>query len=90
MKSTREKEEYKRSCAIKQKVERISYLTIPKNLDVKSSNVYDWIKKYREYNLEGTRNKRKNGGRKPVISTHKNIEMIKDLMLNESPRILAI
>jgi transposase len=48
--------------------------------------VYGWIKKYREYNLDGIRNKRKNGGRKPVISTHKNKEMIKDIVLNESPR----
>jgi transposase len=67
-------------------MEGVPYRTIAKNLGVNYRNVYGWIKKYREYNLDGIRNKRKNGGRKPVISTHKNKEMIKDIVLNESPR----
>jgi transposase len=49
--------------------------------------VYDWIKKYRDSGLDGIRNKkRKNGGRKPVISTDKNKEMVKDIVLNKSPK----
>jgi transposase len=88
MKSTRDKEEYREEhlLIIKQKMEGVPYRTIAKNLGVNYRNVYGWIKKYREYNLDGIRNKRKNGGRKPVISTHKNKEMIKDIVLNESPR----
>ena len=38
-------------------------------------NVYDWINNYRKDGLDGIRNKRKNGGRKPVISTDKNKEI---------------
>ena len=34
----------------------------------------------------GIINKRKNGGRRPVISTAKNKEMIKDIVLNQSPK----
>jgi transposase len=86
MKSTRDKEEYRRASAIKQKTEEIPYRTIAKNPGVNYRNVYGWIKKYREYSLDGIRNKRKNGGRKPVISTHKNKEMIKDIVLNKSPK----
>jgi transposase len=85
MKSTRDKEEYRRASGIKQKMEGIPYRTIAKNLGVNYRNVYGWIKKYRESGLDGIRNKRKNGGRKPVISTHKNKEMIKDIVLNKSP-----
>ena len=85
MKSTRDKEEYRRASAIKQKMEGIPYLTIANNLGVNYRNVYGWIKNYREYSLDGIRNKRKNGGRKPVISTDKNKEMVKDIVLNKSP-----
>ena len=86
MKSTKDKEEYRRASAIKQKMERIPYRTIAKNLGVNYRNVYDWINNYRKYGLDGIRNKRKNGGRKPVISTDKNKEMIKDIVLNKSPK----
>ena len=86
MKSTRDKEEYRRASAIKQKMEGIPYRTIAKNLGVNYRNVYDWINNYRKYGLDGIRNKRKNGGRKPVISTDKNKEMIKDIVLNKSPK----
>jgi putative transposase len=48
--------------------------------------VYDWIDNYRKHGLEGIRNKRKSGGRKPLISTAKNRELIKDIVLNKSPR----
>ncbi|HEX5978138.1 MAG TPA: helix-turn-helix domain-containing protein [Nitrososphaeraceae archaeon] len=42
MKSTRDKEEYRRASAIKQKMEGISYRTIAKNLGVNyRRNVYD-------------------------------------------------
>jgi transposase len=86
MKSTRDKEEYRRASAIKQKMEGVPYRTIAKNLSVNYRNVYGWIKKYRESGLDGIRNKRKNGGRKPVISTDKNKEMVKDIVLNKSPQ----
>ena len=88
MKSTKDKEEYRRrASAIKQKMEGVPYRTIAKNLSVNYRNVYGWIKKYREYSLDGIRNnrERKNGGRKPVISTDKNKEMVKDIVLNKSP-----
>ena len=78
MKSTKDKEEYRRASAIKQKKEGIPYRTIAKNLGVNYRNVYGWIKKYRDSGLnDGIRNKRKNAGRKPVISTDKNKEMVK-------------
>jgi transposase len=48
--------------------------------------VYDWINNYRKDGLDGIRNKRKNGGRRPVMSSTKNKEMIKDIMLNQSPK----
>ena len=88
MKSTRDKEEYRRrASAIKQKMEGVPYRTIAKNLGVNYRNVYDWINNYRKYDgLDGIRNKRKNGGRKPVISTDKNKEMVKDIVLNKSPK----
>ena len=86
MKRTRDKEEYRRASAIKQKTEGIPYRTIAKNLGVNYRNVYDWINNYRKSGLDGIRNKRKNGGRKPVISTDKNKEMIKDIVLNKSPK----
>ena len=67
-------------------MEGVPYRTIAKNLAVNYRNVYDWIKKYRDSGLDGTRNKRKNGDRKPVISTDKNKEMVKDIILNKSPK----
>ncbi len=85
MKSTRDKEEYRRASAIKQKMEGVPYRTIAKNLGVNYRNVYDWINNYRKHGLDGIRNKRMNAGRKPVISTHKNKEMVKDIVLNKSP-----
>ena len=86
MKSTRDKEEYRRTSAIKQKMEGIPYRTIARNVGVNYRNVYDWINNYRKYGLDGIRNKRKNGGRKPVISSDKNKETIKDIVLNKSPK----
>ena len=86
MKSTRDKEEYRRASAIKQKMEGVPYRTIAKNLGVNYRNVYDWINNYRKHGLDGIRNKRMNAGRKPVISTHKNKEMVKDIVLNKSPK----
>jgi transposase len=85
MKSTRDKEEYRRASAIKQKMEGVPYRTIAKNLGINYRNVYDWINNYRKYSLDGIRNKRMNAGRKPVISTDKNKEMVKDIILNKSP-----
>ena len=87
MKSTRDKEEYRRASAIKQKMEGVPYRTIAKNLGVNYRNVYDWINNYRKYDgLDGIRNKRMNAGRKPVISTDKNKERVKDILLNKSPK----
>ena len=79
MKRTRDKEEYRRAYAVKQKIKAMSYRTIEKDIGVNYRNVYDWIDNYRKYGLDGIRNKRKNGGRKLVISTAKNRELIKDI-----------
>lgn len=86
MKSTRDKEEYRRAYAVKQKMEGIPYRTIAKDLNVNYRNVYDWIDNYRKFGLDGIRNKRKNSGKRPMISTPKNKEMIKDIVLNQSPK----
>ncbi len=87
MKSTRDKEEYRRAYAVKQKMEGVPYRTIAKDIGVNYRNVYDWINNYRKFGLDGgIRNRRKNGGRRPVISTAKNRELIKDIVLNQSPR----
>lgn len=86
MKRTRDKEEYRRAYAIKQKMEGVPYRTIAKDIGVNYRNVYDWINNYRKFSLDGIRNKRKNGGRRPVISTTKNKGMIKDIVLNQSPK----
>ena len=67
-------------------MEGIPYRTIARNVGVNYRNVYDWINNYRKYGLDGIRNKRKNGGRKPVISSDKNKETIKDIVLNKSPK----
>lgn len=86
MKRTRDKEEYRRIYAIKQKIEGVPYRTIAKDMGVNYRSVYDWIDNYRKLGLDGIRNKRNNGGRRPVISTVKNKEMIKDIVLNQSPK----
>lgn len=86
MKSTPCKEEYRRAYAVKQKMEGLPYRTIAKDIGINYRNVYDWINNYRKYDLDGIRNRRKNGGRRSVISTEKNKEMIKDIVLNKSPR----
>ena len=78
MKNTRDKEEYRRAYAVKQKMEGMPYRTIAEDVGVNYRNVYDWINNYRKFGLEGIRNRRKSGGRRAVISTAKNKEMIKD------------
>jgi Homeodomain-like domain len=65
MKGTRDKEEYRRASAIKQKLEGLPYRTIATNLEVNYRNVYNWIQEYKEYELDGIRSKRKNAGRTP-------------------------
>src|SRR5574339_880786 len=67
-------------------MEGVPYRNIARNVGVNYRNVYDWINNYRKYGLEGIRNKRMNAGRKPVISTDKNKEMVKDIVLNKSPK----
>ncbi len=60
MKITRDKEEYRRAYAVKQKMEGIPYRTIAKDMGVNYRSVYDWIDNYRKYGLEdGIRNRRK-------------------------------
>jgi len=86
MRSTKDKEEYRRASAVKQKMEGISYRSIARNVGVNYRNVYDWINNYRKYGLDAITNKRMNAGRKPIISTEKNKEMVKDIILNKSPR----
>ena len=85
MKETRNKEEYRRASAIKQKLEGLPYRTIARNLDVNYRNVYNWIKEYKEYGLDGIRSKRNNAGRIPKISSDKNKQMIKEI-ISKSPR----
>jgi transposase len=59
MKSTKDKEEYRRVSAIKQKMEGVPYRNIARNVGVNYRNVYDWINNYRKYDgLDGIRNKR--------------------------------
>jgi transposase len=86
MRRTRDKEEYRRAYAVKQKIKGVPYRTISNDMGVNYRSVYDWIDNYRKFGLDGIRNKRNNGGRRPVISTVKNKEMIKDIVLNKSPR----
>jgi transposase len=52
-----DRKEYRRASAIKQKLEGLPYRTIAKNLDVNYRNVYNWIKEYKEYGLDGIRSK---------------------------------
>jgi transposase len=85
MKGTRDKEEYRRASAIKQKLEGLPYRTIATNLEVNYRNVYNWIQEYKEYELDGIRSKRKNAGRTPKISSDKNKERIKEI-ISKSPR----
>jgi transposase len=85
MKVTRDKEEYRRASAIKQKLEGLPYRTIARNLDVNYRNVYNWIKGYKEYGLDGIRSKRNNAGRIPKISSNNNKERIKEI-ISKSPR----
>jgi transposase len=59
IKNTRNKEEYRRVVAVKQKMEGMSYRTIAKNLGVNHRNVYYMIKSYKERGLDGIRSKRK-------------------------------
>jgi transposase len=80
MKKTKNKEEYRRASAIKQKLEGLPYRTIASNLDVNYRNVYNWIKGYKEYGLDDIRSKRNNAGRIPKISSDKNKEMIKEII----------
>ena len=84
MKGTRNKEEYRRASAVKQKLEGLPYRTIATNLDVNYRNVYNWIKEYKEYGLNGIRSKRNNAGRIPKISSDKNKQMIKEI-ISKSP-----
>jgi transposase len=86
MKGTKNKEEYRRASAVKQKLEGLPYRTIARNLDVNYRNVYDWIKEYKRYGLDGIRSKRKNAGRIPKISSDKNKQMIKKIIISKSPR----
>ena len=85
MNRTRNKEEYRRASAIKQKLEGLPYRTIARNLDVNYRNVYNWIKEHKEYGLDGIRSKRNNAGRIPKISSDKNKKMIKEI-ISKSPR----
>jgi transposase len=58
LKSTKDKEEFRRASAIKQKMDGVPYRTITKNLGVNYRNMYEWITNYRESGLDGIRNKR--------------------------------
>ena len=84
MKETKNKDEYRRASAIKQKLEGLTYRTIARNLDVNYRNVYNWIKHYKEYGLNGIRSKRRNAGRISKISSDKNKQMIREI-ISKSP-----
>lgn len=84
MKGTKNKEEYRRASAVKQKLEGLPYRTIAKNLDVNYRNVYNWMQEYKQQGLDGIRSKRKNAGRIPRISSDKNKQMIKEI-ISKSP-----
>lgn len=84
MKETKNKDEYRRTSAIKQKLEGLTYRTIARNLDVNYRNVYNWIKYYKEYGLNGIRSKRRNAGRISKISSDKNKQMIREI-ISKSP-----
>ena len=86
IKNTRNKEEYKHALAVKQKVENLSYRTIAKNIGVNYMNVYRIVDAYRQERLNGIRSKRNNAGRIPKISSEKNKQMIKDVVINKSPK----
>ncbi|MDP9342739.1 MAG: helix-turn-helix domain-containing protein [Actinomycetota bacterium] len=81
LKKTKDKEEYRRAVAVKQKMEGISYRNIAKNISVNYRNVYRMIDAYRKYGLDGIRSKRKNAGKIPKISSEKNKELIKEVVL---------
>jgi transposase len=85
IKNTRNKEEYKRALVVKQKMEGLSYRTIAKNIGVNYRNVYRIVDAYRQERLNGITSKRNNAGRISKISSEKNKQMIKDLVLNKSP-----
>lgn len=80
VKETKNKEEYRRASAVKQKLEGLPYRTIARNLDVNYRNVYNWINEYKQQGLDGIRSKRKNAGRLPKISSDKNKQMIKEII----------
>jgi transposase len=84
IKNTRNKEEYRRAIAVKQKIEGRSFRTIARSLGVNYRNVYYMVKSYKEYGLNGIRSKRNNAGRKPKISSVKNKLMIKEI-ISKSP-----
>jgi transposase len=86
IKNTRNKEEYKHALAVKQKVENLSYRTIAKNIGVNYMNIYRIVDAYRQERLNGIRSKRNNAGRIPKISSEKNKQMIKDIVINKSPK----
>ena len=70
--------------AIKQKLEGLTYRTIARNLDVNYRNVYNWIKHYKEYGLNGISSKRRNAVRYSKISLDKNKQMIREI-ISRSP-----
>ncbi|MFY9870192.1 MAG: helix-turn-helix domain-containing protein [Candidatus Nitrosopolaris sp.] len=74
MKRTRNKGEYRRASAIKQKLEGLPYRTIARNQNVNYRSVYNWIKEYKEYGLDGIRSKRNNAGRIPKIITRRYLQ----------------
>ena len=84
IKNTKNKEEYRRAIAVKQKMEGQSFRTIARNLGVNYRNVYYMVKSYKEHGLDGIRSKRKNAGRIPKISSIKNKLMIKEI-ISKSP-----
>jgi transposase len=84
IKNTKNKEEYRRAIAVKQKMEGQSFRTIAENLGVNYRNVYRMVKSYKEQGLDGIKGKRKNAGRIPKISSDKNKLIIKEI-ISKSP-----
>jgi transposase len=67
-------------------MEGLSYRTIAKNIGVNYRNVYRIVDAYRQERINGITSKRNNAGRIPTkISSEKNKQMIKDIVINKSP-----
>ena len=86
IKNAKNKEEYRRAIAVKQKTKGQSFRIIGRSLAVNYRNVYYMVRSYKEHGLGGIKSKRRNAvSKKPKISSEKNKYMIKEI-ISKSPR----